>query len=136
VIERIWTQGVKLIDGLTRSFARHGIAARIYTHPPMFHIVFEEPEQARLFHTLSFERGVLTYPFDNQMIAPAHDDAIIHESLDRFEDAILALSRVAPHGGGGRPPGSESSPLTRRALDRYTHFEFGGAITNHGVRDR
>jgi glutamate-1-semialdehyde 2,1-aminomutase len=136
VIERIWAQGAKLITGLTGLFERQGVAACIYTHPPMFHIVFEEPEEARLFHTLSFERGVLTYPFDNQMIAPVHDDAIIHESLNRFEDAVSALRRVTPHRGARRRLSSRGSRVSRNALDRYTMFEFGGAITNYGVGEQ
>jgi glutamate-1-semialdehyde 2,1-aminomutase len=130
VLGCIWRQGARLIAGLTDLFERHAIAARIYTHPPMFHIVFEDPEEARRFHALSFERGVLTYPFDNQVVAPVHDDAIIDESLNRFEDAVLALPRAASNKQGSRRGGS---PVSRSALDLYTAFEFGGSVTNHGL---
>jgi glutamate-1-semialdehyde 2,1-aminomutase len=131
VLEHIWNQGARLISGLQEIFDRRGVAAEIFAHPPLFHIVFDDSDDARVFHRLSFDAGVLTYPFDNQALSLAHGAVVIDKSLNLLEKAVASLPNR--RSAGGRGSGAVGR-ISRAALDRYTRFEFGGVVTNYAVK--
>jgi glutamate-1-semialdehyde 2,1-aminomutase len=131
VLAEIWKQGARLISGLQEIFDRRGVAAEIFTHPPLFHIVFDDIDDARAFHRLSLEAGILTYPFDNQAVSGAHEAGVIDRSLNLWEKAVAGLpNRRSARDRSVRGTGR----ISRAALDRYTSYEFGGVVANYAVK--
>lgn len=128
VIEGSIRQGRKLVEGIDALLERHGVRAEIFSHPNLFHIVFEDYPLAREFHSGLFQRGVVTYPFDNQTVTHLHDDAIVAEVLTAVEDVALGLRKDSR-----RSDGDSIGRISRAALDRYTLREFGGVIGDHLV---
>ena len=86
----IWAQGRKLMSGLENIVGRYGVDARCVGLPPMPHLKFsQEAEQiGRRFWEGTAKRGIYLSPTHVWFISPAHDDAVIEETLGAADEAM------------------------------------------------
>ena len=91
-ISLVWRQGQKLIDGLDEIARRHGVEASCKGYAPMPLLKFDESAKdiGTRFWEGAARRGVYFSPSHPWFISPAHDDAIIEQTLAASEEAMAA----------------------------------------------
>ncbi|HEY74264.1 MAG: aspartate aminotransferase family protein [Chloroflexi bacterium] len=111
IIETIFKNGQKLMDGVSEILTRHGIVHYITGLPPMFSLILgveEEPTDFRaycagdgdLYEELAMaliERGVMPDGDGREpwFLCYQHNEQVIAETLTAFEDAVKDVKRQA-----------------------------------------
>lgn len=102
VLDHVWTQGQRLIDGLAAAAARHGLPMHAYGEPlppmPMLRVTLTDAEArdrvAHAFFREMMARGVLLHPRHLWFVSHAHGAAEIDATLARADEAMAATARA------------------------------------------
>jgi glutamate-1-semialdehyde aminotransferase len=97
VAQHVWDHGERLRAGIERLCAAHRVDARMAGPPFRMAFLFREPDAARLLQLRTLlqqellRAGLSTY---NGVMLPslAHDDAVLAETLRRFERALAVVA--------------------------------------------
>jgi glutamate-1-semialdehyde aminotransferase len=112
-LERIWSLGRRLVDGLRRVVAGTGVPAEVVGYPVMPFLRFTDPdpvarERARdQFFTETTQRGVLLHPTHQWFVCAAHTEQDVDQAVQACQDAMTAVaagSGVAAELPGDRTP--------------------------------
>lgn len=100
-LDRIWSAGALLQDGLRSLVADSGLPAEVVGYPPMpfLRFAFDDPHvQSRathLFFAATTQRGLLLHPEHQWFVSAAHTTADIEQTLDTCGSALaLTASEV------------------------------------------
>lgn len=102
VLDHVWTQGQRLIDGLAAGAERHGLPMHAYGEPlppmPMLRVTHADaPLRDRITHSFFREmmaRGVLLHPRHLWFVSHAHGAKEIDATLERADEAMAATARA------------------------------------------
>ena len=105
VIDRIWTQGRKLMDGFSALADRHGLSGEITVlgSPPRHVFVFrDDPQLVRksYFQQECVMRGLLTTWCHN--VSLAHDDAAVSRAMAIYDEVLAAYALALEDDAFGR----------------------------------
>jgi glutamate-1-semialdehyde-2,1-aminomutase len=113
VIEHLWHQGARLMEGFNALASEHEVAARMIGLAPRRIIVFEASGGADangvkgLFWQECLDRGILMG--NANFVSLAHDDDAVDRTLEAFDGALSVVGQAARRGDvaarlRGRPP--------------------------------
>jgi glutamate-1-semialdehyde aminotransferase len=102
VLDHVWTQGERLIEGLGAAAARHGLPMHAFGEPlppmPMLRVTLADASaRDRIGHTFFHEmmiRGVLLHPRHLWFVSHAHHAQDIDATLERADEAMAATARA------------------------------------------
>ena len=114
VIEHLWRQGARLMEGFNALADEHDVPARMIGLPPRRIIAFEAAGGADanalkgLFWQECLDRGVLMG--NANFVSRAHDDAAVEATLEAFDGALVVAGEAVRRGDvaerlRGRAPG-------------------------------
>jgi|LSQX01.1.fsa_nt_gb glutamate-1-semialdehyde aminotransferase len=124
-------KSVYFMDNLKKLLDEFKISGELFTHPNIFHIVFEDDELLGKFVMESAKRGVLLSKDYENMLSLSHDIAILDKAFDRMHSALDYLKA-----NGDIPEDSESRLITRSALEARMIEEFDGSFEHSMYKDR
>ncbi len=120
VIEHLWRQGARLIEGFNALASEHEVPARMIGLAPRRVITFAAAGGADanslkgLVWQECLDRGILLG--NANFVSLAHDDAAIEETLTAFDGALGAVGTAVRHGEvAGRLRGRPPAEVFRRA---------------------
>ena len=113
VVEHLWRQGTRLLEGFNALASKHGVPARAVGLPPRRIITFEAAGGAAasgvkgLLWQECLDRGVLLG--NANFVSLAHDDAAVDATMTAFDLALAAVRDAIRHSDvaarlRGRPP--------------------------------
>ncbi|MCX7747709.1 MAG: aminotransferase class III-fold pyridoxal phosphate-dependent enzyme [Clostridia bacterium] len=118
-------------EKLKSLFNEFGITGELFTHPNIFHIVFEDDELLGKFVLECAKKGVLLSKDYENMLSLGHTREIVDNALSKIHSALEALKT-----NGDIKEDSGKRTLSRQALEARMTEEFDGNFEYSIFKDR